>query len=70
MGAYEDLYGRCEAWPEWLRDEELLNKLIARERLSKQSYGLELFTQVAGEWPPPSKFRSPIRDLHETIRSW
>jgi hypothetical protein len=56
--------------PEWLRDGELLDKLIARERLSRQSYGLELFTEVAGKWPPPSKIKSLIQELREVIRDW
>lgn len=31
--AYEHLYGRCEAWPEWLRDGELLDKLTQQAEL-------------------------------------
>jgi hypothetical protein len=55
VAAYEEFYGRCEAWPNWLRDRNLLTELLNRELLTIESYNdLTFFSQVAGQWPPPA----------------
>jgi hypothetical protein len=55
VAAYEQSYGRCEAWPDWLRDRDLLTELLNRELLSMERYNaLTVFSQVAGQWPPPA----------------
>jgi hypothetical protein len=54
VAAYEEFYGRCEAWPNWLRDRDLLTALLNRELLTINRYNqLTVFSQVAGQWPPP-----------------
>jgi hypothetical protein len=56
VAAYEQLYGRCDAWPDWLRDRDCLRKLLDRELLSIDRYrGLTYYSQVSGQWPPPSQ---------------
>ena len=54
VAAYEQLYGRCEAWPDWLRDRARMRELLDRELLSIERYsGLAYYSQVIGQWPPP-----------------
>jgi hypothetical protein len=55
VAAYEQLFGRCEAWPDWLRDRNLLTELLNRELLTMDRYkdDLTLFSEVVGQWPPP-----------------
>ena len=54
VATYEQFYGRCEAWPNWLRDRDHLTELLNRELLSMDSYNdLTIFSQVVGQWPPP-----------------
>jgi hypothetical protein len=54
VATYEQFYGRCEAWPDWLRDRDLLTELLNRELLTMESYDdLTVFSQVVGQWPPP-----------------
>jgi hypothetical protein len=54
VAAYEQFYGRCEAWPNWLRDRDLLTDLLDRELLTMDGYNdLTMFSQVIGQWPPP-----------------
>jgi hypothetical protein len=61
VAAYEQLYGRCEAWPDWLRDRDRLRELLDRELLSIERYsGLTYYSQVIGQWPPPPASRSNL----------
>ena len=54
VAAYEQFYGRCEAWPDWLRDRDRLRELLDRELLSIERYSdLTFYSQVIGQWPPP-----------------
>ena len=54
VAAYEQLYGRGEAWPNWLRDRDLLTELLNRELLSMDGYSaLNPFSALIGLWPPP-----------------
>ena len=54
VAAYEQFYGRCEAWPNWLRDRDHLTELLNRELLTMDGYDdLTVFSQVVGQWPPP-----------------
>ena len=54
VAAYEQFYGRCEAWPDWLRDRDRLRELLDRELLSIERYSdLTFYSQVIGRWPPP-----------------
>jgi hypothetical protein len=54
VAAYEQLYGRCDVWPDWLRDRDRLRELLDRELLSIDRYsGLTFYSQVIGQWPPP-----------------
>ena len=54
VAAYEQFYGRCEAWPDWLRDRDRLRELLDRELLSIERYSdLTYYSQVIGQWPPP-----------------
>jgi hypothetical protein len=58
VAAYEQFYGRCEAWPNWLRDRDLLTDLLDRELPTMDSYNdLTMFSQVIGQWPPPLEAR-------------
>jgi hypothetical protein len=51
VAAYEQSYGRCEAWADWLRDRDLLTELLNRELLSMERYNaLTVFSRVAGQW--------------------
>jgi hypothetical protein len=55
VAIYEQSYGRCEAWPDWLRDRDLLTELLNRELLTMDRYNsLTVFSQVVGRWPPPA----------------
>jgi hypothetical protein len=54
VAAYEQFYGRCAAWPDWLRDRHRLRVLLDRELLSIERYcDLTFYSQVIGQWPPP-----------------
>jgi hypothetical protein len=54
VAAYEQFHGRCEAWPNWLRDRDLLTDLLNRELLTMDGYNdVTMFSQVIGQWPPP-----------------
>jgi hypothetical protein len=45
VATYEQFYGRCEAWPDWLRDRDHLTELLNRELLTMDSYNdLTVFT--------------------------
>ena len=55
VATYEQFYGRCEAWPNWLRDRKELTELLNRELLTMDSYNdLTVFSQIVGQWPPPA----------------
>jgi hypothetical protein len=55
VATYEQFYGRCAAWPNWLRDREELTELLNRELLTMDRYNdLTVFSQVVGQWPPPA----------------
>jgi hypothetical protein len=67
VAAYEQFYGRCEAWPTWSRNRYLLTKLLDRELLAMDSYNdLSVFSQVVGQWPPPVASRWRLLMLHLT----
>jgi hypothetical protein len=52
-GAFSQPVNRL-AWPNWLRDRNLLTDLLNRELLTMDTYNdLTRFSQVAGKWPPP-----------------
>jgi hypothetical protein len=54
VAAYEQLYGRGKAWPNWLRDRDLLTELLNRELLSMDGgSALNPFSALVGLWPPP-----------------
>lgn len=54
VATYEQFYGRCEAWPDWLRDRDHLTELLNRELLTMDRYNeLTVDSQVVGQWPPP-----------------
>ena len=53
VAAYEQLYGRCEAWPSWLREPVTLTNLLNRELFTMNGFNLRAFDEVAARWPPP-----------------
>lgn len=57
--AYEKLYGRCDATPNWLKDPQLLTELLNHELLTMaaSSWGRHDLSQVAGQWPAPKPRR-------------
>jgi hypothetical protein len=58
VAAYEQAYAGCEAWPNWLRDRNLLTDLLNHELLTMASYNdLTIFSQVVGQWPSPVAVR-------------
>jgi len=66
IAAYEQFYGRCEAWPNWLRHRNVITDLLNRELLTMDSYNdLTIFSQVIGEWPPPvaARWKSLLQRL-------
>jgi hypothetical protein len=70
VAAYEQLFGRCKAWPNWLRDRDHLTELLNRELLTMDRYDddLTLFSQVVGQWPPPvaAKWKLLLQRLTRT----
>jgi hypothetical protein len=69
LAAYEQLCGRSEAWPSWLREPVALTKLLNRELFTMNGINLRAFDEVAARWPLPgsscsrsgSRGRSPTR---------